>query len=168
MMFLVQQLPFHHVKISIRGMVVLLFVGLMTTGCIEHRTVISPPLPADPPATGETPAATVLMAGSRFQNEPNHPEVFTSPLPLDIPASVYRRESDGTIARGELRLTTDLRWWQRFPVDAFVDFAPFDATIDATDIATLTPVKPFDRVAFLKQATTDGYARTAAPIKPKP
>lgn len=147
---------------------VVLFALLIAPGCIEHRAAVSPPLPADPPPAGEKPATTVLIAGSRFQNEPDHPETFSSALPLDIPVSVYRRESDGTIARGELRVTTGLPWWQRFPADAFVDLTPIDATVDAVGMATLTPVSLYDRAAFISQAERDGYARSAAPVKSTP
>jgi hypothetical protein len=109
-----------------------------------------------------------MIAGSRFQNEPDHPETFASPLPLDIPVSVYRRESNGTIARGELRITTALPWWQRFPADAFVDLTPIDATVDAVGMATLSPVETVDRKSLISQAERDGYARTSAPAKSKP
>ena len=161
----VQQPP-HHPSTNIIGLALLTL--LIVPGCIEHRVAVSPPLPADPPPAGETPATTVLIAGSRFQNEPDHPETFSSALPLDIPISVYRRESDGTITRGELRVTTELPWWQRFPVDAFVDLAPVDATVDAVGMATLSPVPLYDRAAFISQAERDGYARSAAPVKSTP
>jgi hypothetical protein len=147
---------------------VVLLPLLLTVGCIEHRVTVKPPLPADPPPTGEDRATTVLIAGSRFRNEPTQPENFASPLPLDIPVSVYRRESDGSLARGEFRVITPLPWWQRFPADAVVDLSPIHATVDADGMPPLIPVIPFNRDQFIRQAERDGYARTATPAKSKP
>lgn len=138
------------------------------SGCVEHRVAVSPPLSANPPPKGGDQATTTMITGSHFQNEPDHPKTFTSPLPLDVPVSVYRRDSDGSIARGELRVTTALPWWQRFPADFFVDLYPATASVDAVDMATLSPVEPVDRELLLQQAQRDGYARTAAPMKSKP
>ena len=114
-------------------------------GCIEHRVAVSPPLPAAPAPAGEPAAITQMISGSKVVDEPNQPTTVSSPLPIDLPVSVWRRDSDGLLSRGEMRVTTALPWWQRFPADAFVDLAPYDAQIFASGTATLIPVPQVDR-----------------------
>ena len=137
----------------------------MLGGCIEHRVAVSPPLAAAPAPAGERAAITQMISGSKVVDEPNQPTTVSSPLPIDLPASVWRRDSDGLLSRGEMRVTTTLPWWQRFPADVFVDLTPYDAQIFASGTATLTPVPQADRVELFDQAAHDGYAHTAmAPV----
>jgi hypothetical protein len=144
----------------------LVLVGaVMLGGCIEHRVAVSPPLPAAPAPAGEPAAITQLISGSKVIDEPNQPTTASSPLPIDLPVSVWRRDSDGLLSRGEMRVTTALPWWQRFPVDAFVDLSPFDAEVFASGTATLTPVPKVDRARLFDQAAHDGYAHTVTAPK---
>lgn len=148
---------------------VVLVVMLMSVGCVEHRTAVSPPVQAAPPPMGEPAAITQLIAGATVTNEPTKPITAASPLPIDLPVSVWRRDSDGTLSRGELRLTTDLPWWQRFPADVVSDLAPIDAEIFASGTPTLTPIPAADRTRLFDQAARDGFAhRDAAPGKSTP
>lgn len=134
-------------------------VLLLSVGCIEHRAAVNPPLPAAPPPAGEPAATTQLITGATVTDDPQAPVTESSHLPIDVPASVWRRDSDGIISRGELRVTTALPWWQRFPADFVTDLLPIDAEIFASGTATFTPVTPADRVALFEQAARDGYAR---------
>jgi hypothetical protein len=136
-----------------------LFMLFSLPSCIEHRVAVHPPTAAAPEPPGENKTHTFMIAGSRFQNDGTTPETFSSPLPLDIPVSAYRRQWDGSIERGEVRCKTPLTWWQRFPADVFVDFAPFSARCATTEQVYLSPVLPTDRAHLLEQAARDGYAR---------
>jgi hypothetical protein len=151
---------------TIFAVLILACAGLGLSGCIEHRVTVNPPAAAETEPAGENKNHTVMVTGSRFQTNGTTPELFSSPLPLDIPVSVYRRHWDGSMSRGELRCTTPLPWWQRFPADAFVDFSPVHATCDASTVATLTPVTPIPRAQLLEQAIRDGYAQPHPTIKP--
>ena len=144
-------------------------LGLLLAGCVEHRTAVNPPLPAAPAPAGEPAAITQMIAGVKVINEPHQAETGASPLPIDLPVSVWRRDSDGTLSRGESRVTTARPWWQRFPVDAFTDLTPIDAEVFASGTATLTEVSAADRNVLFDQAARDGYAHsTAAEGKSKP
>jgi hypothetical protein len=90
-----------------------LFMLFSLPSCIEHRVAVHPPTAAAPEPPGENKTHTFMIAGSRFQNDGTTPETFSSPLPLDIPVSAYRRQWDGSIERGEVRCKTPLTWWQR-------------------------------------------------------
>lgn len=133
---------------------------LVASGCVQHRTAISPPVPADPPPAGESATRTQLIAGSTIINEPHQPVTEHSSLPIDVPVSAWRRDGAGVISRGELRVTTALPWWQRFPADIVSDLLPIDAEVFASGSATLSPVAPVDTAQLFDQAARDGYART--------
>ena len=143
-------------------------MGLVAVGCVEHRTAVNPPLPATPPPAGEARATTQLITGATITSEPQVPVTESSHLPIDVPVSVWRRESDGTISRGELRVTTALPWWQRFPADIVTDLTPIDGLVFASGTASFTPVATADRAALFAQAQSDGYARRQAPPKSSP
>ena len=154
-------------KIAPVLMAVLGMAGLAATGCVEHRTAVNPPLPAAPTPAGESATITQLIVGSKVTAEPHVPITEASPMPIDVPVSVWRRDSDGTLSRGDLRVTTARPWWQRFPADIVTDLTPIDFEIFASGNATFTPVQTFDRVALYAQAANDGYARReVAPKKP--
>lgn len=159
----------HPVITGLTMTVMLLLPVLVTAGCVQHRTAVSPPLPAAPPPAGERAATTQLITGATVTNEPTQPVTGASPLPIDLPVSVWRRDSDGTLSRGELRVTTGLPWWQRFPADVISDLAPIDAEVFASGTATLTPVPAVDRTHLFDQATRDGFAHhDVAPGKSTP
>ncbi|HEX3132425.1 MAG TPA: hypothetical protein VHX44_02450 [Planctomycetota bacterium] len=142
---------------------------MVLSGCIEHRTAVSPPIHAPPPPAGEPAAITQMIAGAKVINEPDQPVIGASPLPIDLPVSVWRRDSDGTLNRGELRVTTALPWWQRFPADVVSDLAPIDAEVFASGTATLSPVPVTDRTHLFDQAARNSYAHhDAAPGKSTP
>lgn len=134
-------------------------------GCVQHRTAVNPPLPAAPPAAGESAVVTHLITGAKVTDEPREPVTGSSPLPIDLPVSVWRRDSDGTLSRGELRVTTALPWWQRFPADVVADLAPIDAEVFASGTAELTPVATADRARLFADAERDGYAHRGEPAK---
>ncbi len=139
----------------------LLMAGLLAaSGCVQHRTAVSPPVPADPPPAGEAATRTQLIAGSAVINEPHQPVTEQSSLPIDVPVSAWRRDGAGVISRGDLRVTTALPWWQRFPADIVSDLLPIDAEVFASGTATLTPVAPINTDHLFEQAARDGYART--------
>jgi hypothetical protein len=137
----------------------------LACGCVQHRTAVNPPLPASPPPAGESPVITQLIVGAKVIDEPKQPVTHSSPLPLDLPVSVWRRDSDGTLHRGELRVTTALPWWQRFPADAVTDLAPYDAEVFASGTAAFTPVPTADRAQLFAEAERDGYAHHGDPVK---
>ena len=85
-----------------------------------------------------------------------------------MPVSAWRRDSAGVISRGELRVTTDLPWWQRFPADVVSDLLPINAEVFASGTVTLAPVQPVDVVTLREQAARDGYARTKPTGTPTP
>lgn len=146
---------------------VLLGMSLLSGGCIAHRTAVNPPLPAAPPPPGEPAAITQLITGATVTSNPQAPITESSHLPIDVPVSVWRRDSDGIISRGELRVTTALPWWQRFPADFVTDLAPIEAEVFASGTATFTEVPNADRAVLFAQAERDGYARReAAPKNP--
>jgi len=140
------------------GPALLVVLGL-SAGCVEHRTAVNPPLPAAPAAAGEPATITQLITGATVTDEPRVPITESSHLPIDVPVSVWRRDSDGTLNRGELRVTTALPWWQRFPADIVTDLAPIDAQVFASGTPTFTPVVTADRNELFAQAARDGYAR---------
>ncbi|MBA3701061.1 MAG: hypothetical protein H0W78_19600 [Planctomycetes bacterium] len=144
---------------------VLLGMSLLSVGCIAHRTAVNPPLPAAPPPPGEPAAITQLITGATVTNDPQAPITESSHLPIDVPVSVWRRDSDGIISRGELRVTTALPWWQRFPADIVTDLVPIEAEVFASGTATFTQVPNADRAVLFAQAERDGYARREAPPK---
>lgn len=146
----------------------LLGLLLWSVGCVEHRTAVNPPLPASPAPAGEPATITQLIAGARVMDEPRAPMTEASPLPIDVPVSVWRRDSDGTLNRGDLRVTTALPWWQRFPADIVSDLAPIDAQVFASGTVTFAPVATVDRTALFAQAERDGYARREAAPKSTP
>ena len=133
--------------------------GLAAVGCVEHRTAVNPPLPAAPAPAGESATITQLIVGSKVSDEPKAPITEASPMPIDVPVTVWRRDSDGTLSRGDLRVTTARPWWQRFPADIVTDLTPIDFEIFASGTATFTPVETSDRAALYAQAASDGYAR---------
>jgi hypothetical protein len=135
--------------------------SVVRVGGVEHRVAVTPPLPADPPPAGEEATGTTMIAGSRVVSEPRKAETAASPLPIDLPVSVWRRGSDGVIHRGEARITTPLPWWQRFPADIGADLLPIDAHVSVASMMTLAPVEPIDRQRLVQQAAQDGYARLA-------
>ncbi len=141
----------------------LMLMALTAVGCIEHRTTVHPPQPAAPPPAGEPAAITQLITGATITDDPTAPISESSHLPIDVPVSVWRRDSDGIISRGELRVTTGLPWWQRFPADVVSDLAPIEALVSASGTATFTQVQAVDRTALFAQAARDGYARNEAP-----
>jgi hypothetical protein len=145
----------------------LVLVGLAAVGCVEHRTAVNPPLPAAPPPAGESATITQLIAGAKVTDEPQAPVTEASPLPIDVPVSVWRRDSDGTLSRGEFRVTTARPWWQRFPADIVTDLTPIDGEVFASDTATFTEVATVDRNDLYAQAERDGYARREATPKAK-
>ncbi len=147
----------------------LTLLGLVSAGCVQHRTAVNPPVAATPPPAGEPAAVTQMVTGAKIINEPHQPVTNASPLPIDLPVSVWRRDSDGSLSRGELRVTTGLPWWQRFPADIVSDLTPIDAEVFASGTATLTPVATADHNLLFDQAARDGYAHsTAAEGKAKP
>jgi len=159
----------HPVMTGIMTAMMFMPLLLVSAGCVQHRTAVSPPLPAAPPPAGERAATTQLITGATVTTEPTQPVTGASPLPIDLPVSVWRRDSDGTLSRGELRVTTGLPWWQRFPADVISDLAPIDAEVFASGTATLTPVPGVDHTHLFDQAARDGYAhRGVAPGKSTP
>ncbi len=136
--------------------------GVLSCGCIQHRTAVNPPLASPPPAAGEPAAITQLVTGATIVTEPQRAIISASPLPIDLPVSVWRRDSDGSLSRGEMRVTTALPWWQRFPADVITDLTPIDAEIFASGTAVLTPVPTTDRSHLFDQAVRDGYAHSTA------
>jgi hypothetical protein len=156
-----RQPPLRKTAPALLGLLVL--AAMSAVGCIEHRTTVHPPLPAAPPPAGEPAAITQLITGATITDDPTAPISESSHLPIDVPVSVWRRDSDGLISRGELRLTTDLPWWQRFPADVVSDLAPVEALVFASGTAAFTEVQPVDRTTLFAQAARDGYARREAP-----
>jgi hypothetical protein len=138
---------------------------MMACGCVQHRTAVNPPLPAAPPPAGEPAVTTQLIAGATVVSEPRQPLTHASPLPIDLPVSVWRRDSDGTLSRGELRVTTARPWWQRFPADIVSDLVPVEAEVFASGTAGLTRVEVVDRAQLFAAAERDGYARRDDPSK---
>lgn len=151
--------PTAHIRSAPAALVLLAVWGLGSGGCIEHRTAVNPPLPAAPPPAGEPAVITQLITGATVTDDPQAPITESSHLPIDVPVSVWRRDSEGIISRGELRVTTALPWWQRFPADFVSDLLPIDAQVFASGTATFTPVTAADRTVLFDQAARDGYAR---------
>jgi hypothetical protein len=147
---------------------VLALASLAATGCVEHRTAVNPPLPASQAPAGEPTTVTHLIVGSQVVAGPTVPVTEASPMPIDVPVSVWRRDSDGTLHRGDLRVTTARPWWQRFPADIVTDLAPNDFEVFASGTPTFTPVPTFDRAALYAQAASDGYARRELAPKSTP
>jgi hypothetical protein len=138
---------------------------IATCGCVQHRTAVHPPTPAAPSPTGEPAAVTQVIAGAKVVDEPKEPITSASPLPIDLPVSAWRRDSDGPLSRAELRVTTARPWWQRFPADAVSDLAPIDAGVDASGTVELVPVPTVDRARLFADAERDGYAHRGDPPK---
>lgn len=139
---------------------------VLACGCVQHRTAVNPPVPAAPPPAGEPAVVTQLIAGATVVSEPRQPVTAASPLPIDLPVSAWRRDSDGALHRSELRVTTALPWWQRFPADIVSDLAPIDAEVFASGTAVFAPVATVDRANLFAEAERDGYAHRGDPPKP--
>ena len=137
------------------------------SGCIQHRVSVSPPVPAAPVPAGEDAVITQMISGSKVVDAPHELTVVSSPLPIDLPISVWRRDSDGLLSRGESRVTTGLPWWQRFPADIFTDLTPIDAEVFASGSSSLTPITLADQARLFDQAARDGYAHKAI-VSPSP
>ena len=155
-------------KIAPALMAWLSLAGLAISGCVEHRTAVNPPLPAAPAPAGESATITQLIVGSKVSAEPKAPITEASPMPIDVPVTVWRRDSDGTLSRGDLRVTTARPWWQRFPADIVTDLTPIDFEIFASGTATFAPVATTDRAVLYAQAASDGYARREVTPKATP
>lgn len=151
------QPPYIPTAPALLGLLVLM--GFAMVGCIEHRTAVNPPLPAPPPPAGEPATITQLIAGAKVTDEPQAPVTESSHLPIDVPVSAWRRDSDGTLCRSEMRVTTARPWWQRFPADIVTDLTPIDGEVFASGTVTLTPVATTDRRELFAHAERDGYAR---------
>lgn len=136
---------------------------VMACGCVQHRTAVHPPPAAAPVPAGEPATVTQLIAGTTVVSEPRQAITHASALPIDLPVSVWRRDSDGTLSRGELRVTTARPWWQRLPADVVSDLAPIDAGVEASGTPRLSTVEPVDRAALFAAAERDGYAHRGAP-----
>ena len=155
-----------------RSLTLALLGMLILSGCVQHRIVVSPPVPAPPAPIGEDQAITQMISGSKVVDAPHEQTVASSPLPIDLPISVWRRDSDGLLSRGESRVTTALPWWQRFPADIFTDLTPIDAEVFASGSTPLTPIPVADQARLFAQAARDGYAHqavaTPSPLLPSP
>jgi hypothetical protein len=138
----------------------MLLAAFTASGCIDHQARVEPPAPGEP---GRPP--TQVISGTSLAIDPTTVHLVHGSLPIDLPVSAWRRESDGTLLRCEARVTTPLPWWQRFPADAVSDLLPTTYAATASTPVVLAPLPPFDEVRFLAQARSDGYA---APAKPSP
>jgi hypothetical protein len=143
-------------------------LGTLCGGCVEHRTAVNPPLPAAPAPAGEPAAVTQMISGAKVIEQPHQAVTDASPLPIDLPVTVWRRDSDGSLSRSDLRVTTALPWWQRFPADIVTDLTPIDGEVFASGTADLAPVPTADRRRLFEQAVRDGYAHGAVEGTPTP
>lgn len=151
-----------------RELLTLAILGMfILSSCVQHRVVVSPPAPAPVASAGEDEAITQMISGSTVVTAPHESTKLSSPLPIDLPISVWRRDSDGLLSRGESRVTTALPWWQRFPADIFTDLTPIDAEVFASGSSSLTPIPVADQARLFDQAARDGYAHKAL-VSPSP
>lgn len=93
------------------------------------------------------------------------PITASGPLPVDFQVTAWRRSAAGPLERADLRVRTDLPWWQRFPADLVADFLPIDAAVETTSTITMETVPRVDLDSFLAHAERDGYAHRPGAAK---
>lgn len=105
------------------------------SGCISHRAQLHPP------DHGDQPRRVVAMAVDGRIHGSADPIVESAihkegPLPLEIQATLWQRDQQGNLWRGDAQVQSPRPWWQRFPFDVVSDLAPI--TFSASAASTIT------------------------------
>lgn len=129
--------------------VALLALALLTIGCVTHRASVSP----------ATPAAEGMVLGPRVLPG-DATDVITSPLPTEVPVTLWRRDADGALFRSDAILRTPTPWWQRFPSDVVTDaLLPGTYTVAVQHEPVWTPAGGTSTEGLEERARAAGYAR---------
>lgn len=133
---------------------------LLMSGCVVHEARVTIP-PAPPvPKNHDAPGPLMLVVGSgRKAPAKTTPLIFRSPLPIDRQISAWQMDSTGTVlCRSELRVTTPLSWWQRFPCDIVSDILPTDYIAHSEATVECVPIAATSAAELAESARRDGYA----------
>lgn len=131
----------------------LLLLPLLGSGCVAHRVGVDP----------ATPAAEGVALGASVRSGPSS-ESITSPLPTEVPVTLWRRDADGNLFRSDAILRTATPWWQRFPSDVVTDaLLPGTYLVTAQHTPQWTPAGGGSTVGLEDRARAAGYARPLAP-----
>lgn len=150
-------MPLRHPHMRLPTLIAVICCACASTGCVRHQATVAPPPLAPVADDGQRPPTFLAGRARTIARDQTAPVTAASPLPLDFPLTAWRRSSAGPLERGDLRVRTDLPWWQRFPADVVADFLPIDATVAVDAAITLEPVGRVELDAFLAHAERDGY-----------
>ncbi len=131
----------------------LLLAPLLLSGCVSHRAGVDP---ATPPAEG-------IVLGASVRPGPTT-ELVSSPLPTEVPVTLWRRDAEGNLFRSDAILRTPTPWWQRFPSDVVTDaLLPGTYLVTAQHTPQWTPAGVGSTAGLEDRARAAGYARPLAP-----
>lgn len=129
--------------------IALMPIVLIATSCVSHRAGVDP---ATPPAEGLVLGAQVLPGDAT--------DAITSPLPTEVPVTLWRRDADGALFRSDAILRTPTPWWQRFPSDLVTDaLLPGTYTVAVQHQPVWTPAGGTSTEGLEERARAAGYAR---------
>ena len=119
------------------------------SSCIVHRATVKP-------VHDEGQQLVVSAMGNQIQAEaaPYHQE---SALPEEIPATLWLRDRDGNLLRGDVTVQTARPWWQRFPADIMTDLLPFTFSVEEEQSLSAKPLEPMSREALDEAAQAFGF-----------
>ena len=135
-------------------LVLLAACALSLSGCLYHEVRIDAAVPAN--ISDHKKQHTSV--GSQVSD---HAPALTKrgPLPYDIPVTWIVSDNTGHMLVGQTRAMSPLPWWQRFPVDLFVDMWPGDVSVETIATVTPTPV----RIRTVDEITAEAHANGYAP-----
>ena len=109
----------------------------LLASCIVHRAAVSPQNP-------DEHQVVVSAMGNSVQDKPTS-YAQSSALPEEIPATLWLRDSEGNLLRGDVTAQTARPWWQRFPADIITDLLPITFRVEAQAELIAKPLTPMSR-----------------------
>ena len=137
-------------------LVLLVAVAGVLCGCLTHE--------ASATVRTEQPIRTgrAVIETTEHRLPPSPPTALRrSPLPRDLPVSVWALTDDGEdgyLVRAEARVLSPLPWWQYFPLDLPLDMIPVEWTVATAAVIVPTRVEERTLAQLVEEAREHGYA----------
>ncbi|TVR15594.1 MAG: hypothetical protein EA401_02545 [Planctomycetota bacterium] len=136
-------------------LLILAFGSCMLFGCIVHRGTVT--LHHDTP-NQQLQLEPVSAMASVVQDPWNGSSQRVSAFPVELPSTVWLRDSEGALLRADVNPQTRRAWWQRFPVDFFTDLWPQELELRSDAIANPQPITVRTAKDLDAEAHAFGYA----------